>query len=278
MTRLPGKYAALLPQGTVAATDAVELENLGYSTLWLSQSPPADLRQVEMLLAATESLVVGTDIVNVWTAPVDDVAASFHRIDDAFPGRFILGIGVGHSEHLTQYQKPYAALVSYLDALDAAGVPAGQRALAALGPRVLGLARDRTAGALPYFVTPEHTRRAREILGHRAFLSVGQSVVLDSDKAAARELIRPSAAVYLGLQNYVSNLRRLGFPDDELGVPATDWLIDAIFAHGDAAKIMVKLQAHLNAGADQVGIAVITRDSSAIQVLADIAPLLTDLQ
>ena len=149
---------------------AGELERLGYSTLWLGASPPAELDVVDSLLGATETLVVGTSIVNIWTAPATSVAVSFHRLEAKYPGRFVLGIGAGHRENQADYRKPYEALVDYLDELDRAGVPVQHRALAALGPRVLDLARTRSAGALPYLVTPEHTRSARARLGPDALL------------------------------------------------------------------------------------------------------------
>ncbi|GAA14905.1 TIGR03620 family F420-dependent LLM class oxidoreductase [Gordonia alkanivorans] len=267
----PGPLAALLPHGATSPADAREVEDLGYRTLWVSQSPPADLVHVESLLAATNSLVVGTDIVNVFTAPAATVAESFHRIEAAHPGRLILGIGVGHSEHLSQYRRPVAMLASYLDELTGAGVPKERMALAALGPRVLGLARDRTGGALPYFVTPEHTERAREILGDHAFLSVGQSVVLDADPVRARELAAPTANVYLGLRNYTANLRRLGFAEQDLAVPAADHLIDSIIAHGGVEEVTSRLREHLSNGADQVAVAVLARDASPLPALRALA-------
>lgn len=259
---------------SIGPRDAAEIEQLGYGALWLSRSPAAPLALVEPLLAATQSLVVGTDIINIWSAPAAEVAKSFSRINAAYPDRFILGIGVGHREFQSNYQKPLDALGAYLDALDAAHVPMNRRALAALGPRVLGLARDRAAGALPYFVTPEHTRRAREILG-AAFLSVGQNVVLESDPRRAREIARPTANMYLGLKNYTANLRRLGFADNELVIPATDTLVDSLIAHGDVDQIASRLREHLDSGADQVGVVVQSPDSSILPSLRALAPALT---
>ena len=150
-----GRFGVWRQYAGVAPEDAGALEGLGYSALWLGGSPAAELPVVESLLEATDTLIVGTSIVNVWSAPAKETAESFHRIDGRFPGRFVLGIGAGHREiNDAVYRKPYDALVDYLDVLDDGGVPQRQRALAALGPRVLKLARDRTAGALPYLTTP----------------------------------------------------------------------------------------------------------------------------
>lgn len=126
---------------------------------------------MEPILQATTTLCVATGIVNIWSAPAQRVAESFHRIEAAYPGRFLLGIGVGHAEMISEYRKPYNALVEYLDRLDDYGVPANRRVVAALGPRVLGLSARRSAGAHPYLTTPEHTARARELIGPSAFLA-----------------------------------------------------------------------------------------------------------
>src|ERR1700744_3888086 len=147
---------------------AHEIERLGYGTIWIGGSPPAELSFVEPLLEATTDLKVGTGIVNIWSAPAKPVAESFHRINAAYPGRFVLGVGVGHPEGDAQYRKPYEALVSYLDELDEYGVPANQRVLAAQGPRVLRLSAERTAGAHPANATPEHAAQARAIIGPNA--------------------------------------------------------------------------------------------------------------
>jgi len=241
-------YAGVTPE------DAAVVEGLGYGTVWLGGSPASELPVVESLLEATENLVVGTSIVNVWSAPAKETAESFHRIDQRFPGRFILGIGAGHPEHTDVYRKPYDVLVEYLDVLDEAGVPKDSRALAALGPRVLKLARDRTAGALPYLTTPEHTREAREILGADALLVAEQKITLDTDPATARARGRGTVEMYLGLQNYVANLRRLGYTDEDVIKPGSDRLVDALSLHGTADQIAAGLTAHLTAGADQVAI------------------------
>src|ERR1700740_696569 len=151
---------------------------------------PAELSFAEPLLESTPALKVATGIVNMWTAAAKTVAESFHRINTAHPGRFVLGIGAGHPEHTEQYRKPYDALVDYLDELDEYGVPANQRVLAALGPRVLRLAAQRTAGAHPYNTTPEHTAQAREIIGPNAVLLPEHKVVLTTDTGEARAIAR----------------------------------------------------------------------------------------
>jgi probable F420-dependent oxidoreductase len=234
---------------------AVAIEGLGFGAIWIGGSPEAELRIVEELLDATSTLVIATGIVNIWTAAAPVVAASYHRIEAKHPGRFLLGVGVGHPEAIDRYRKPYEAVVDYLDELDAARVPEPNRVLAALGPKMLKLSADRSAGAHPYLTTPEHTRRAREIIGPRALLAPEQKVVLRTDPVAARAIGRPAVETpYLGLVNYTNNLRTLGFTDDDLTGGGSDRLIDALAAHGDPATVAAALTAHLDAGANHVAI------------------------
>ncbi|HET6502283.1 MAG TPA: LLM class F420-dependent oxidoreductase [Amycolatopsis sp.] len=247
-------------RSNVSPEAASELERLGYSAIWLGASPAAELDVVDPLLDATERLVVGTSIVNVWTAAAKPVAESFHRLEAKYPGRFVLGIGAGHRENDTDYRKPYDALADYLDELDQGGVPVRRRALAALGPRVLELARTRTAGALPYLATPDHTRGARAKLGPEALLVAEQKVVLDDNPERARELGRERVGPYLRLSNYVTNLRRIGFDSDDVTFPGSDRLVDALAVHGDADAVAAGLHAHLAAGATQVAIQVLSAD------------------
>jgi probable F420-dependent oxidoreductase len=247
-----------------------ELAELGFDTLWLGGSPPADLAQVERLLATTTRLVVATGIVNVWEAPADTVAASYRRIAS---DRLLLGIGVGHRIAVGDaYVRPYEKLAGYLDDLDAGGVPAAARALAALGPRVLRLAADRTAGAHPYLVTPEHTARAREILGAGPLLVPEHKVVLETDPATARSIGRERLAPYLKMENYTNNWRRLGFTDDDLAAGGSDRLVDAMVAWGDEEAIRARVAEHLAAGADQVAVQVLNPDKPA--TLRRLAPAL----
>ncbi|MBF6235731.1 LLM class F420-dependent oxidoreductase [Nocardia otitidiscaviarum] len=271
MTEL-GRFGVWRAHGDFTPEEARELERLGYGTLWLGGSPPAELPGVAELLAATETISVATSIVNVWSAPAKEVAESFHRLDARYPGRFLLGIGAGHPEMTGEYRKPYEVLVEYLDELDRAGVPKERRALAALGPRVLRLAGDRTAGALPYLVTPEHTRGAREILGPDALLAVEHKVVLDTDPVRARAQAIPRVEFYLDLRNYASNLRRLGFQDADLVKPGSARLLDALVAHGSAKSVVEQLIRHIDAGADHVVLQVLDDDSMA--TLRTLAPLL----
>ncbi len=253
---------------------AGELEGLGYSTLWLGASPPAALDVVDPLLEATGTLVVGTSIVNIWTAPATSVAESFHRLEAKHPGRFVLGIGAGHRENQADYRKPYEALVDYLDELDQAGVPVQRRALAALGPRVLDLACTRSAGALPYLVTPEYTRSARARLGPDALLVAEQKVVVDADPGRARRLGRDRVGPYLRLSNYVANLRRIGFEADDVIFPGSDRLVDTLAIHGQPETVADGLRAHLAAGANQVAIQVLSADDDILPGVRALARLL----
>ncbi len=230
-----GRYG-VIGRATVLTTERARVvESLGYGTVWQGGSPPANLAHVEAILDATSTLKVATGIVNVWTADAVDVARSYHRIEAAHPGRFLLGIGVGHPETTANYHSPYQTLVDYLDVLDAEGVPVERRMLAALGPRVLRLAATRTAGAHPYLVTPEHSRQAREILGAGKLLAPEQRVALEADPARARALGRPSVKPYLGLTNYATNLQRLGFTPQDVAGEGSDRLIDALVVSGDDA-------------------------------------------
>lgn len=238
---------------------AVALERLGFAALWLGAAD-GDLRQVEELLDVTTSLTVATGIVNIWRDDAKTVAAAYHRVVTNHPERFLLGLGVGHPESIgDRYTKPYSELVAYLDVLDAEQVPLARRVLAALGPKVLRLSADRAAGAHPYLVTPEHTRRAREILGEGPLLVPEQKVVLETDPVRARAIGRPAVEKpYLGLVNYTNNLRTLGFDDADLAGGGSDRLIDTLVVHGDAATVAVGLAQHLDAGADQVAINLIS--------------------
>ncbi|MCT7367828.1 LLM class F420-dependent oxidoreductase [Mycolicibacterium llatzerense] len=247
--------------GAPTPEQAAEIEKLGYGAVWPGGSPAGDLAFVEPLLAATEKLQVATGIVNVWTAPAAQVAESFHRIEAAHPGRFILGVGIGHPEHTKEYRKPYDVLVEYLDELDAAGVPAARRVVAALGPKVLRLAADRSAGAHPYLTTPEHTAEARKLIGPDVFLAPEHKVVLTDGSAEAAEearaIGRQTVDFYLNLSNYLNNWRRLGFTEDDIAKPGSDALIDAVVAHGTPDAIAARLTEHLDAGADHVTIQVL---------------------
>lgn len=255
----------------VTPQQATEIEALGYGAVWVGGSPPAALSWVEPILQATTTLCVATGIVNIWSAPAQRVAESFHRIEAAYPGRFLLGIGVGHAEMISEYRKPYNALVEYLDRLDDYGVPANRRVVAALGPRVLGLSAHRSAGAHPYLTTPEHTARARELIGPSAFLAPEHKVVLTTDSARARTVGRQALDMYFNLANYRNNWKRLGFTDDEVSRPGSDRLVDAVVAYGTPDAIAARLNEHLLAGADHVPIQVLTEDDNLVSALTELA-------
>lgn len=238
---------------------AYHLESLGFGALWLGGAE-ADLGLVEAMIADTSTITIATGIVNIWTGDAHELADSYHRIEESHPGRVLIGIGAGHPEGQGERaRRPYAAMVDYLDVLDERGVPLERRVLAALGPRMLELARDRSAGAHPYLVTPSFNEGAREILGAGKLLATEQRVVLREDAAEARELGRPSVdRPYLGLRNYVNNLRRLGYSDEDLESPGSDRLIDDLVVYGDDAAILARVDAHLHAGADHVAVQLVT--------------------
>jgi probable F420-dependent oxidoreductase len=252
-----GRHGVWLPTRSITPELAARIESLGYDAAWIGGSPEADLSWVEPALAKTSSLQLATGIVNTWSSPATVVAESYHRIEKDFPGRFLLGIGVGHREHTQEYRKPYDALVGYLDELDAASVPTSRRVLAALGPKVLALSAERSAGAHPYLTTPEHTAYARELVGGTVFLAPEHKVVLTTDADEARQLARQSIGFYFDLSNYVNNWRRLGFTENDVRKPGSDKLIDAVVAYGTPEAIAARLNEHLEAGADHVAIQVL---------------------
>ncbi|MHA6625304.1 LLM class F420-dependent oxidoreductase [Pseudonocardia sichuanensis] len=254
---------------------AVEIEALGYGAIWIGGSPGGDLALAESLLDATQRLAVATGIVNMWSTPAEEVAESYHRIEATHPGRFLLGVGIGHPEATKEYRSPYATMVDYLDRLDAAGVPVAGRALAALGPKALRLSADRTAGAHPFLTTPEHTRQARGLVGDGVLLAPEQKVVVDTDAPRARTTARPAVEnPYLHLVNYRSNLQRLGWSEADLDDGGSDALIDALVAHGDAASVAARLTAHLDAGADHVCAQVLPGDADPLPALRELSAAL----
>lgn len=257
--------------GPVTPEEAVQIEKLGYGAVWVGASPAADLAFVEPILEQTENLQIATGIVNIWSAPAAEVAESYTRIEEAYPGRFMLGVGVGHPEHTDEYRKPYDALVEYLDDLDTACVPTSRRVIAALGPQVLKLSAARSAGAHPYLTTAEHTAQARELIGNSVYLAPEHKVVLSNDADEARELGRKTVEFYLGLSNYVNNWRRLGFTADEVAKPGSDKLIDAVVAYGTPEQIARRLGEHLQVGADHVAIQVLGDRERLIPTLAELA-------
>jgi probable F420-dependent oxidoreductase len=259
-----GRYGAWLnpSHGDDARTGfAIQAEKLGYSTTWLGfgRAEVSDLALVERILDATSQITVGTAIINMWTNDPAEVAASYQRITAKHGARFLLGIGIGHPESVAEYRSPYATMVDYLDRLDTAGVPRDRRILAALGPRALRLAGDRTIGTHPYLVVPAHTRAARQLLGPKVVIAPEHKVVLETDQDTARAIGRPFVAdPYLKLSNYTTNLRRYGYTQADLDDGGSDRLIDDLVLHGSPDTIASGLRAHLDAGADHVAIQVLT--------------------
>jgi len=246
------------------AEAAAELDELGYSALWIPDVGGEVLEAMETLLGAARRAVVATGILNVWMHEASEVAARRAAWSQPWQERVLFGLGVSHAPLIDagspgRYTKPYSAMVAYLDALDAAEepLPAGSRLLAALGPRMLALARDRTAGVHPYLVPPEHSALAREIVGPDALVATEQAVVLETDPAKARAIARNHLAMYLPLPNYWNNLQRLGFGPDDLLQGGSDRIVDTIIAWGDVEAIKARVDAHRDAGADHVCIQVL---------------------
>jgi probable F420-dependent oxidoreductase len=234
------------------ATDLDEVESLGYGAVWQGGSPSVE--DMRPLLEATSSIVVATGILNVWQHEPADVAAAHAEIREAFPGRFLLGIGIGHPEATSRYDRPLTAMRAFVDGLDAAAqpVPREERCLAALGPKMLDLAAERSLGTHPYFTSAEHTRVARERIGPDALVAPEVAVVVEPDAATARGIAREYASSYLQLRNYTSNLLRTGFTDADLKDGGSDRLIDAVIPHGSPEAVAEAVRAHLDAGADHV--------------------------
>ncbi|MGH2849000.1 MAG: LLM class F420-dependent oxidoreductase [Solirubrobacteraceae bacterium] len=247
-----------------AIRDAVaELETLGYQALFVPGGDTTDvLDAASDILAATRTVPVATGILNVWTHSPAAVAASWGEIEAKHPGRLQLGLGIGHATAIARlgltYRRPVATMAAWIDALDGAPepVPAQRRLLAALGPRMLALAGERTAGAHPYKVPAEHTRLARGVLGPGPLLAPEQAVVLETDPVRARELARGHIARYLTLDNYTSNFLRCGFDQGDLRDGGSDRLVDALVAWGDEERVAARVAAHFDAGADHVCIQV----------------------
>jgi probable F420-dependent oxidoreductase len=232
-----------------------ELEDLGYGAIWLGGS--SAVHNARPLIEATSRIVVGTSIQSIWQHEAGASAAGFQDLEAAHPGRFVLGLGVSHAKLADQYRRPYSALVTYLDALDEAGVPAGRRLLAALGPKTIELARDRAAGSIPYLITPEHTAKSRELLGEAPLLAPELKVILEADPGRARTLARDCLAIYLPLPNYTNNFLRNGFTEEDLKDGGSDRLVDAVFAWGDDNKIRARIDDYLAAGADHVALQIV---------------------
>jgi len=253
------------PAGRVAEV-AAELEALGYGTLWIGEAVYREpLTAAALLLGATRAMTVATGVASIWSRDPFAAAAAQFTLAEAFPDRFLLGLGTSHARLVTarghRYDRPYTAMRDYLDRMDQAAdryravrPASAPRVLAALGPRMLALASERADGAHTYLVTPEHSARARATLGARPWLAAEQAVVLDPDPHRARAIGRRHVMRYLDLPNYTTNLRRLGFTHADLDPPGSDRLVDALVAWGDEERIAARVQAHLDAGADHVAI------------------------
>ncbi|HEY7266988.1 MAG TPA: LLM class F420-dependent oxidoreductase [Solirubrobacterales bacterium] len=244
---------------------AAELEELGYGAIW-SGSARADLERQGRMLSATSRIVVATGIVNIWLNPADELSGNFQRLNGQHPDRLLIGLGSSHAPQVEAagitYERPVSRLRRYLDELDTMtdGIPADRRILAALGPKALSLAAERSLGAHPYLVTPEHTRAARERMGPDALLAPEQKVVLETDPATAREVARNALPIYLRLPNYTNNLKRQGFSDEDFADGGSDRLVDALVAWGETDEILRRIAAHHEGGADHVAVQVLGAD------------------
>lgn len=278
-----GVWTMLLDQWPAprGAALAREIEELGYGALWIPETAVSKdvYAHSAMLLGATRRIVIATGIANIWARDPVAMRNGERALGEAHPGRFLLGLGVSHEPAVKRrgglYERPLQHLREYLDAMDRARyagpepVEPPMRVLAALGPKMLALAAERTAGAHPYFVPVEHTAFARKILGARPLLAVEQAIVLGSDVETARATARAHMAGYLRLENYANSLRRMDWSEADIAGPS-DGLVDAIVAHGDLGAITSRVRAHLDAGADHVCVQVLNDDPlSALRTIAE---------
>lgn len=262
----------ILPAARMQET-AAELEELGYGALWFGEAIGREaLTKAGLLLAGTKGIVIATGIANIYGRDPVTMAAGQKTLFEAYPNRFLLGLGVSHVPLVEKvrghsYDKPVPTMRAYLDAMDQApyqSVPPASkppRVLAALGPLMLKLSAERADGAHPYNSTPEHTRQARELLGPKPYLCPEQAVVLETDPAKARAIARKFIAIYLGLPNYTNNWLRLGFQESDISGGGSDRLIDAVIAWGDLKTVLNRIREHHSAGADHVCIQVLTEDA-----------------
>lgn len=258
-----------------------QIEELGFPTLWITEFQKEAFAHAGLVLAASSRLTVATGIANVWAREPETMVSGANALAEAYPGRFVLGLGIGHAEHVERYRRPLETMRGYLARMQravyrgpapATGVP---WLLAALRGRMLELAATFTQGSHPYFVPVEHTAAARAALGPDLLLAPELAVVLDTDPTTARETARRHARVYLGLRNYVNNLRALGYGDEDLAGSGSDRLLDAVVAWGDVDAIKRRVLEHLAAGADHVAIQVIDyRGDAALRTLVELAPAL----
>ena len=244
-------------EGFVAEA-AAELEELGYGAIWFPGGRGGDLlARINFILGATTRCTVATGILNIWMHEPAEIGAWWKDLDPAHQDRVMLGLGVGHALAIGDaWRQPLKKMSDYLDGLDAEGVPTQNRCIAALGPKMLDLARDRSAGAHPYLVPPEHTVIARARLGPTAWLAPEQGVIFDGDPATARAKAREQLVTYARLPNYRNSWIRLGFAEEDIDA-LSDRLVDALFVWGSPEQIAERLAGHLKAGADHVCLQVI---------------------
>jgi probable F420-dependent oxidoreductase len=267
-------FAMQANPATVARAAVADLEAMGFGAVWIPESVGSKeiMSHAALLLAGGERIVVATGIANIYARDPMAAANGRRTLAEAHPGRFVFGLGVSHAPSVATrggiYGGPIATMRAYLDAMEVARY-AGPEApdpapllLAALGPRMLELSAERTAGAHPYLVPVEHTASARSILGPEPCLAVEMTAVMESDPSEARRIARAFARHYLVLPNYANNLRRLGFSDDDLANDGSDRLIDALIAWGSAATIADRARQHVAAGADHVCIQLRAASSS----------------
>ncbi|MCL4313157.1 MAG: LLM class F420-dependent oxidoreductase [Actinobacteria bacterium] len=258
-----------------ATAAAAEIDRLGYGALWVGEAIRREaFSNAALLLSATKKVTVCTGIANIWARDALAMKAGQFTLAEAWPDRFLLGIGVSHAPLLSvrgqRYSKPLEVMAAYLEAMDNAPYDAPNppirplRVLAALGPKMLELAGSKADGAHTYFVPVEHSEQARAILGPNRLLCAEQAVVLENSPAKAREIARRHTRVYLGLSNYSNNLKRLGFDDDDLSGGGSDRLVDAIVAWGDVDAVAERIDSHLQAGASHVAIQVLTDDPNTL--------------
>jgi probable F420-dependent oxidoreductase len=248
---------------------AAEIEALGWPALWIPETTGREaFTTCGLLLAATERLVVATGIASIWGRDPLTAAAAQKTLTEAYPERFVLGLGVSHAvivegARRQAYAKPFSAMRTYLEAMDSApyravapGTPL-RRVIAALGPRMLRLSAERADGAHPYLTTPDHTHLARGVLGAGPILAPEQMVLLEDDATRARGIARHHLARYLALPNYRANLGRLGFADEDLDDGGTDRLVDSLVVWGDEGAVARRIAEHRDAGADHVCVQVL---------------------
>jgi probable F420-dependent oxidoreductase len=227
-----------------------QVERLGFSAFWLGGSPSVEQARAYVEAGATIRVITG--ILNVWQHDPADVARDHAKLVEDHPGRFVLGIGIGHPEATSDYTRPLKTMREFFDGLDRGGVPKDERLAAALGPKMLDLAAERSLGTHPYFIDVQHTRSARERVGDGVLVAPEVAVVLESDDETARRIAREYAASYLRLKNYTSNLLRFGYTEKDIADGGSDRLIDAVIPHGSPEQVAEAIRAHLEAGADHV--------------------------